>query len=162
MNLPLPERLQGTANEAAPVPTPHATEGAYHWVMERAVSVALIPITIAPFVGGSLNPTLDAVFCGLLVVHSHVGFTYVPSYPPYSCHFENIAYETWYQRCSKLTCFPCRSCITDYFPKKRTPKTRKTLEYTLLGASFLTAYGLWEFETNDVGLVEATRRIWKA
>lgn len=44
----------------------------------------------------------------------------------------------------------------------RTPKTRKTLEYTLLGASFLTAYGLWEFETNDVGLVEATRRVWKA
>ena len=40
----------------------------------RLVAAALIPVTIAPFAGGSLNPVLDATFCALLIVHSHIGF----------------------------------------------------------------------------------------
>ena len=55
-----------------------------------------------------------------------------------------------------------RSCIIDYFPSKRVPKTRKAAEWALLGSSLLVAYSLYEFETNDVGLTEGVRRIWKA
>lgn len=40
----------------------------------RAVCVGLIPVTIAPFAAGSLNPVMDAVLCTLLVAHSHIGF----------------------------------------------------------------------------------------
>jgi len=43
----------------------------------RLVAAALIPVTIAPFAGGSLNPVLDATFCALLIVHSHIGFQYI-------------------------------------------------------------------------------------
>lgn len=48
--------------------------GAYHWAFERAISVALIPLTIAPFAAGSLNPVTDAVFAAALIIHSHIGF----------------------------------------------------------------------------------------
>merc|ERR1712000_115409 len=37
----------------------------------------LVPLTIAPFAAGSLNPTLDAIFCGTLLIHSHMGFQQV-------------------------------------------------------------------------------------
>lgn len=42
--------------------------------MERGISVALVPLTIAPFAAGSLNPILDATFIAALLVHSHIGF----------------------------------------------------------------------------------------
>jgi len=42
--------------------------------MERAISIGLIPLTIAPFGGGSLNPVLDGLLAGSLLIHSHIGF----------------------------------------------------------------------------------------
>lgn len=46
--------------------------------MYRAVSAAILPITIAPFAAGSLNPMLDGIFIGLILIHTHIGFEYVP------------------------------------------------------------------------------------
>lgn len=48
--------------------------GSYHWAFERAMSVALIPLTIAPFAAGSLNPVTDALLAATLIIHSHIGF----------------------------------------------------------------------------------------
>lgn len=62
-------------NECSP------THGSYHWIAERALSVALIPITLAPFAAGSLNPTTDAILIAGLILHSHIGFQYVKT-----CH----------------------------------------------------------------------------
>ncbi|KAF1345631.1 succinate dehydrogenase-like protein membrane anchor subunit [Lizonia empirigonia] len=71
---PLPQKIIGTANEPVPVPNPDYTHGSYHWSFERIVSAGLIPLTIAPFAAGSLNPVTDSILCALLVVHSHIGF----------------------------------------------------------------------------------------
>ncbi|KAJ5458549.1 Cytochrome bsuccinate dehydrogenase small subunitCybS [Penicillium sp. IBT 31633x] len=109
---PLPQTVQGTMNDPAPIPPTHPSEGSYHWTFERLVSVGLVPLTIAPFAAGSLNPVMDAILCSLIVAHSHIGF-----------HFCN-----WLLRAFTLT----------------------------------TAVGLYEFETNDVGVTEALRRIWTA
>jgi succinate dehydrogenase (ubiquinone) membrane anchor subunit len=98
-------------------------------IVARTVAIALVPLTVAPFMGSSLNPILDSIFCALLVAHSHVGF---------------------------------QSCIIDYFPKRRVPKTRVALEWTLRIATLATLVGLYEFETNDVGLTEGIKRVWKA
>lgn len=38
------------------------------------MSGALIPLTIAPFVGGSLNPLMDSILCATIIIHSHIGF----------------------------------------------------------------------------------------
>lgn len=68
----------------------------------------------------------------------------------FDCSFKNISDN------------PHRSCIIDYFPKKRVPKTRTSAEWLLRFATLATAVGLYEFETNDVGVTEAVKRIWKA
>lgn len=51
------------------------------WNETRLISAGLVPLTIAPFAGGSLNPVLDAVLCSLLIVHSHIGFQYAETLP---------------------------------------------------------------------------------
>ncbi|KAL2858143.1 CybS-domain-containing protein [Aspergillus pseudodeflectus] len=126
---PEPQTIQGTMNDPAPIPPPHPSHGSYHWTFERLVCVGLVPITIAPFAAGTLNPTMDAVLCSLLILHSHVGF---------------------------------QASIIDYFPARRVPKTATFLNWLLRGFTLTTAIGLYEFETNDVGLTEAIKRIWKA
>jgi succinate dehydrogenase (ubiquinone) membrane anchor subunit len=54
------------------------------------------------------------------------------------------------------------SIITDYIPRKRLPKTRKGAEWGLKAATVLVGIGLYEFETNDVGVTEAIKRVWVA
>ncbi|CBX97877.1 hypothetical protein IAQ61_000943 [Plenodomus lingam] len=71
---PLPQKIEGTTNDPVPVPNPDYTHGSYHWTFERIVSAGLIPLTIAPFAAGSLNPVTDSILCALLVIHSHIGF----------------------------------------------------------------------------------------
>ncbi|OAL54070.1 mitochondrial inner membrane protein [Pyrenochaeta sp. DS3sAY3a] len=71
---PLPQKVIGSANDPVPVPDPSPTHGSYHWSFERIVSAGLIPLTVAPFAAGSLNPVTDSILCALLVIHSHIGF----------------------------------------------------------------------------------------
>ncbi|WEW54721.1 hypothetical protein PRK78_000144 [Emydomyces testavorans] len=126
---PEPQTVKGTVNDAAPVPPTSPTHGSYHWDFERLVAASLIPLTIAPFAAGSLNPVTDAVLCGALVLHSHIGF---------------------------------QALIIDYLPARRVPKTRALFNWGLRLATLTVAVGLYEFETNDVGVTEAIKRIWKA
>lgn len=55
-----------------------------------------------------------------------------------------------------------RSCIIDYIPSKRFPKTRALFWWGLRAATLAVGVGFYEFETNDVGLTEAIKRIWTA
>ena len=55
-----------------------------------------------------------------------------------------------------------QSIIIDYVPMKRLPKARKFFGWGLRAATLTVAVGLYEFETNDVGLTEAIKRIWHA
>lgn len=53
--------------------------------MERLVSAALIPVTIAPFAAGALNPLLDGTLIGLTLIHTYIGFQsviidYIPTW----------------------------------------------------------------------------------
>lgn len=86
-----------------PVPTfkPDPATGTYHWSFERVrypqplqlsggntnglakqlVSLGCIPLTIAPFAAGSLNPVMDAIVVSGLLLHSHMSFKYVAPIP---------------------------------------------------------------------------------
>jgi succinate dehydrogenase (ubiquinone) membrane anchor subunit len=77
---PGPQVIEGGINEPAPVPKPSPIHGSYHWTFERLLSIGLIPLTIAPFAAGSLNPAMDAVLVFTLIVHSHMGFQSVPRF----------------------------------------------------------------------------------
>ncbi|PWW78132.1 CybS-domain-containing protein [Tuber magnatum] len=124
-----PQIIQGTVNDAAEVPDPNATHGSYHWSFERLISVALIPLTVAPFAAGSVNPVTDAILGATIVIHSHIGF---------------------------------ESMVIDYIPHRRYPTLRKGAMWALKGATVLVLVGLYEFETNDVGITEAIKRVWRA
>ncbi|KAI9868144.1 MAG: membrane anchor subunit of succinate dehydrogenase, Sdh4 [Trichoglossum hirsutum] len=126
---PEPQHVEGTVNDAAPTPVSSPTHGSYHWTFERLVAVSLVPLTVAPFAAGSLNPATDAVLCAALLVHSHIGFD---------------------------------ALIVDYLPPKRVPRTRKVFHWGLRAATLVVGVGLYEFETNDVGLTEAIKRVWTA
>lgn len=126
---PLPQVIKGTVNDPAPVPTPNPAHGSFHWKFERLLAAGLVPLTVAPFAAGSLNPVADALLCGSLLVHSHLGF---------------------------------QSIIIDYIPTKRLPTARKIAWWGLNAATILAGVGIYEFETNDVGLTEAIKRVWKA
>ncbi|KAK3180882.1 membrane anchor subunit of succinate dehydrogenase, Sdh4 [Lecanicillium sp. MT-2017a] len=119
----------GPLNDPAPVPEPNAAHGSYHWAFERLLAAGLVPLTIAPFASGSLNPTMDAVLCSMLLLHSHMGFQQV---------------------------------VIDYIPKKKYPGLRKLFWWALNLATVTVGVGLYEFETNDVGVTEAVKRVWKA
>ena len=54
------------------------------------------------------------------------------------------------------------SAITDYFPKWRVPKVRKAMDWLRNIMLVVVGWGWYEFETNDVGLTEGVRRVWKA
>ncbi|KAI1157482.1 CybS-domain-containing protein [Nemania serpens] len=124
-----PQVIKGTVNDAVPVPDPKPTHGSYHWTFERLIAAGLVPLSVAPFAAGSLNPALDAVLCALLLVHSHAGF---------------------------------QSIIIDYVPNRRYPGAYKACLWLLNIATVLAGIGLYEFETNDVGVTEAVKRVWKA
>ncbi|KAI0102710.1 mitochondrial succinate dehydrogenase cytochrome b560 subunit D [Nemania sp. FL0031] len=126
---PGPQVIKGTVNDAVPVPDPTPTHGSYHWTFERLIAAGLVPLTVAPFAAGSLNPAMDAVLCALLLVHSHAGF---------------------------------QSIIIDYIPKRTYAGAHKAGMWLLNIATALAGIGLYEFETNDVGITEAVKRVWNA
>ncbi|KFG80053.1 succinate dehydrogenase cytochrome b small subunit [Metarhizium anisopliae] len=126
---PGPQEIQGGVNDPAPVPPPSAAHGSYHWTFERLLAAGLVPLTIAPFASGSLNPTMDAILCSAVLIHSHIGF---------------------------------QSVIIDYIPKRRYPGLRRLFWWGLNAATVVVGVGLYEFETNDVGVTEAIKRVWKA
>ncbi|RMZ79604.1 hypothetical protein DV737_g3333, partial [Chaetothyriales sp. CBS 132003] len=113
---PGPQVIEGTVNDPVAVPKPSPFHGSYHWTFERALSVALVPLTLAPFAAGSINAATDA-------------------------H---------------------RSCVTDYFSTRKHPRLRKFFDWVLNITTVLVAVAMYEFETNDVGLTEAIKRIWTA
>ncbi|GAB7330069.1 hypothetical protein MBLNU13_g01748t1 [Cladosporium sp. NU13] len=71
---PLPQVIKGGMNDAAPTPAPHPAHGSYHWSFERAVSVALVPLTAIPFAAGSALPLVDAGLISMLILHTYMGF----------------------------------------------------------------------------------------
>ncbi|EXJ59749.1 hypothetical protein A1O7_03896 [Cladophialophora yegresii CBS 114405] len=124
-----PQVIKGGVNDPAPIPKPDPLHGSYHWTFERILSVALVPLTIAPFAAGSVSPLLDAALIFGIIVHSHAGF---------------------------------QSIVIDYIPVHKHPTMRRFFMWTLNLATLVVAIGFYEFETNDVGVVEAVKRIWHA
>ena len=88
--------IEGTVNDPVKVPEPHKSHGSYHWTFERALSVALIPLIVTPFVTGSSTPVLDALIGSSVVLHSHIGFdAMITDYIPKRHYPKSYALFTW-------------------------------------------------------------------
>lgn len=55
-----------------------------------------------------------------------------------------------------------QAILIDYVPNSRYPGMRKTLTWLLNGATLLVGVGLYEYETNDIGVTETVKRVWTA
>jgi succinate dehydrogenase (ubiquinone) membrane anchor subunit len=105
----------------------------------RIVSAGIVPLTLAPFAAGSLNPVTDSIFCALLVIHSHIGFEYV------SVLFLDLVLKA---KASET------NSITGRVSSTTSPRSVYQRHVQLpCGRSF---------ETNDVGITEAVARLWHA
>jgi succinate dehydrogenase (ubiquinone) membrane anchor subunit len=52
--------------------------------------------------------------------------------------------------------------VIDYIPKHTWPRLRAFFWWGLRLATLTVGVGLYEFETNDVGVTEAIKRVWTA
>ncbi|TEB25685.1 hypothetical protein FA13DRAFT_1637077, partial [Coprinellus micaceus] len=121
---------QGGVNDAIAFPPPSPSHGSYHWVFERSLSAALVPLTAAAFVtSASANPILDGVLGLSLVVHSHLGFD---------------------------------QAVVDYLHPRKFPLLGPITTWTLRAATVATAVGVFQFNTNDIGLTELIAKVWTA
>ncbi|KZZ86810.1 Cytochrome b, succinate dehydrogenase small subunit, CybS [Ascosphaera apis ARSEF 7405] len=55
-----------------------------------------------------------------------------------------------------------QSIICDYVPPNRVPKSATLFKWGLRAGTLTVAVGLYEFETNDIGLTAAIKKIWNA
>jgi len=55
-----------------------------------------------------------------------------------------------------------QSIVIDYIPIHKHPTLRRACMWLLNIATLVVAIGFYEFETNDVGVVETVKRIWHA
>ncbi|CAB66444.2 TIM22 inner membrane protein import complex and succinate dehydrogenase (SDH) anchor subunit Tim18 [Schizosaccharomyces pombe] len=54
------------------------------------------------------------------------------------------------------------SCVIDYFPARRFKKLSPLMHWILRGCTVLTLIGVYEFNTNDIGLTEGIKKLWKS
>lgn len=153
-----------SANDPAPVPHPEPMHGSYHWAFERQV----------------FSQWNGRIAAHKLVLQAHCGCAR-PSYHSSirSWHsqprdgrdllrYHHNTLSHWISVCSQsferywAIIDSDRSVIIDYVPWKRLPKTRVFFMWGLRAATLTVAVGLYEFETNDVGLTEGIKRIWMA
>ncbi|KNE70189.1 hypothetical protein AMAG_15157 [Allomyces macrogynus ATCC 38327] len=52
--------------------------------------------------------------------------------------------------------------VTDYVPVRRYPRGGKAANWALRGLTMLVLYGCWRINTQDVGMAESFRRVWRA
>lgn len=68
-----PGYIVGTVNDAYVPPPPHKLEGSLHWTSERIVAIGLVPLTVAPFLSGTLT-LVDSTLGAFLLYHCFTGF----------------------------------------------------------------------------------------
>lgn len=51
--------------------------------------------------------------------------------------------------------------ITDYLPGRKFPFINKVANVTLYALTLGTIYGLYQYNTNEIGISEGVRRLWK-
>lgn len=92
-----PGFVVGTVNEAYVPPPANHYEGGYHWTYDRAVTIAMVPLALTPFVAGVEFPIIDTMFCCGLLYHCHSGLK--------SCIIDYIpkrVYGVWYKIATRL------------------------------------------------------------
>ncbi|KAJ6160489.1 Succinate dehydrogenase cytochrome b small subunit [Penicillium chermesinum] len=153
-------------NDPAPLPKPSPVHGSYHWTFERFVASSSAARYTACHTCSdtdlySAEPSVLAWF--LSALHPSLPAPLTLSWTPFSAVFSSFTPTLVLSKTPPAEAMTYDiASITDYFRPQRVPKTHALLKWLLRGFTLTTAVGLYEFETNDVGITEALRRIWTA
>ncbi|KAK4700066.1 succinate dehydrogenase (ubiquinone) membrane anchor subunit, partial [Phenoliferia sp. Uapishka_3] len=139
---------------------PDKSHGSYHWTFERVLSAALVPLVGATAVT-SVNPVLDGILSVALVVHSHIVCYFLK--PGQVGNGENFDKGGWL-----TTAFLLRdmqgfdSIFTDYLHPRKFPVLGAIAKWGVRLATGGVLVGVYQFNTNDIGMTELLKKIWKA
>ncbi|THV04545.1 mitochondrial inner membrane protein [Dendrothele bispora CBS 962.96] len=126
---------KGTVNDPTEFPPPSRTHGSYHWAFERLLSAGLVPMTAAAFVtSGSSYPLLDGLLGGSVTLTS-----------PGSSSTKQFD-----------------SLIVDYVHKRKFPILGPLSTWMLRATTVGVMVGVYQFNTNDIGLTELIAKVWAA
>ncbi|CAI4046597.1 hypothetical protein N7582_003850 [Saccharomyces uvarum] len=70
-----PGGVSGTANDSSYMPPESRTHGSYHWIVERGLSLMVLPLIMVPLVTtGPISTFTDTFLSLVLLGHCHIGF----------------------------------------------------------------------------------------
>ncbi|KAF7365505.1 Succinate dehydrogenase [ubiquinone] cytochrome b small subunit [Mycena venus] len=143
---------KGTVNDPTSFPTPSRVHGSHHWSFERLLSASLIPLTGAAFATSpSVHPVLDGILGVSLVVHSHIGVRIILHFR-LSPHANGIGIQSP----------QFDSMVVDYLHPRKFPVIGPLTTWTLRAATVGVLVGVYNFNTNDIGLTELISKVWHA
>ena len=91
-----PGYIVGNVNDAYVSPASSKLHGSRHWTFERFIGVGLVPLTVSPFVFGSISPVTDSILSVLLLLHSYTGFqSCIIDYIPVRVYGKLHDYAMW-------------------------------------------------------------------
>ncbi|CCE64580.1 hypothetical protein TPHA_0I00740 [Tetrapisispora phaffii CBS 4417] len=124
-----PGGVIGDVNQAYKPPEADYFHGSYHWLYERSIAVALLPLSIysifTAVTGGVAYPMID-VTTGLSALF-YLQYEYL-------------------------------SCITDYIPKRKFQLWHNIAKSLLYSGSAVAAYGLYDIHTNNNGFTNLIKK----
>ncbi|SCV67800.1 BQ2448_5411 [Microbotryum intermedium] len=129
------KHIEGTVNEPTPFPAPNKAHGSYHWTFERLLSGALVPLVGATAVT-SVHPILDGVLAVAIVAHSHMD--------------ESRLIKGLDQ------------VLIDYVHPNKFPVIGTISKWLVRFATGGVLVGVYQFNTNDIGLTELVKKTWHA
>ncbi|CAH6718199.1 mitochondrial inner membrane protein Shh4p [[Candida] jaroonii] len=68
-----PGFIVGDVNDAYVPPKPSKSHGSIHWTSERAISMAMVPLALSPFITGA-STVIDSTLCAVTLAHCYTGF----------------------------------------------------------------------------------------
>jgi len=107
------------------------------------LAAGLVPLTGAAFVtSGSSTPLLDGLLGLSLIVHSHIGVRFLTTHS-----FILFFYLTYSAGGIQFD-----SVLVDYIHKRKFPTLGPLFTWTLRLTSVAVGVGVYQFNTNDIGV----------
>lgn len=132
--------LKGTVNDATSFPTANKAHGSYHWAFERVLSASLIPVMGAA-----------AVSSGSAYVSFPVPLILPPPFFLLILTSQPIVDGILAVSLIIHSHIGFDSIVVDYLHPRKFPVIGPIATWMLRGLTGLAVWGVYEFNTNDVG-----------
>lgn len=130
-----PGAVEGSLNDNLKKPELSFFDGGFHWGYEKIITLAMIPTAILPFYSYMYlgNLSISPVWDSLLSILLLMHASY-----------------------------GYKSCIIDYIPERKFGYWHKFCKRLLQLGGIISLYGIYVMETENNGMTDLVRRLWRA